>query len=88
MHKIVTAHLKTFVQEQSLENLGESKQFEIFSNFCIIHKFYTGRFELSAVTSEEDDCGIDGIGFIIDGELVTTVDEANNIFRRNKKICW
>lgn len=85
MHRIVKAHLNTFVKEQSLENLEESKQFEIFSNFCILHKFYTGRFELNAVSSEERDCGIDGIGFIIDGELVTTVEEATNIFKRNKK---
>jgi hypothetical protein len=85
MQRIVKAHLNTFVKEQSLENLDESKQFEIFSNFCILHKFYTGRFDPNAVTSEEDDCGIDGIGFIIDGELVTTVDEATTIFKRNKK---
>ena len=85
MHKIIKSHLDKFVQEHSLEGFDESKQFEIFSNFCILHKFYTGRFDLNAVTSEEDDCGIDGIGFIIDGELATTIDEATNIFKRTKK---
>lgn len=85
MHKIVSSHLKRFVLEQSLNGLDESKQFERFSNFCIIYKFYPTRFDVEAITSEDDDCGIDGIAFIIDGELVTTPDEAKSIFKRPKK---
>ena len=85
MHKIVSSHLKRFVVEQSVNGLEESKQFERFSNFCIIYKFYPTRFDVAAVTSEEDDCGIDGIAFIIDGELVITPDEAKNAFKKPKK---
>ncbi len=85
MHKIVVAHLKRFVAEHSLENLDESKQFERFSNFCIAYKFYPARFDINCITSEDDDAGIDGIAFIVDGELVTTPDEANDIFKRPKK---
>ncbi|MEG4406899.1 AIPR family protein [Microcoleus sp. MON2_D5] len=85
MHKIVSSHLKRFVLEQSFDELDESKQFERFSNFCIVYKFYPTRFDISAITSEDDDCGIDGISFIVDGELVTTRDEASSIFNRPKK---
>jgi hypothetical protein len=67
MHKIVSSHLKRFVLEQSFDELDESKQFERFSNFCIVYKFYPTRFDISAITSEDDDCGIDGISFIVDG---------------------
>ena len=82
MHKIVSSHLKRFVLDYSFNELDESKQFERFSNFCIIYKFYPTRFDVAAVTSEVDDCGIDGIAFIIDGELVITPDEAKNAFKR------
>ncbi|MBD2127235.1 AIPR family protein [Microcoleus sp. ZQ-A2] len=85
MHRIVSSHLKRFALEQSLTELDESKQFERFSNFCIIYKFYPARFDINDVTSEDDDCGIDGIAFVIDGELVTTPDEAKSIFKRPKK---
>jgi hypothetical protein len=85
MHRIVSAHLKKFVTEHSLDCFNESKQFEMFSNFWITYKFYSTRFDVNAITSENDDCGIDGIAFIIDGELVTTTDEANGIFNRPKK---
>jgi hypothetical protein len=73
------------VKEQSLSGLEESKQFEQFSNFSIVYKFYSTRFDISAITSQEDDCGIDGIAFIIDGELVTTIEEAKKILNRPKK---
>lgn len=85
MHKIVASHLKRFISDHSLEGLDESKQFERFGNFSIIHKFYPARFDVDAVTSEDDDCAIDGIAFIIDEELVTTLDEARSIFERPKK---
>lgn len=85
MHKIVSSHLKKFVIDQSLSGLDQSKQFEQFSNFSIVYKFYPTRFDITAITSEDDDCGIDGIAFIIDGELVTTPDEATTIFNRPKK---
>ena len=85
MHKIVSSHLRRFAIEQSLDGLDESKQFERFSNFSIVFKFYPTRFDVSTITSEEDDCGIDGIAFVIDGELVITTDEARTIFKRPKK---
>jgi hypothetical protein len=85
MHKVVLAHLNKFVTEYSLEGLDESKQFERFSNFCLVYKFYSTRFDISCITSEDDDAGIDGIAFIVDGELVTTPDEVDAIFKRPKK---
>jgi len=85
MHKIVSSHLRRFAIEQSLDGLDESKQFERFSNFSIVFKFYPTRFDVSTITSEEDDCGIDGIAFVVDGELVITPDEARTIFKRPKK---
>ncbi|MEB3277523.1 MAG: AIPR family protein [Lyngbya sp.] len=85
MHKVISAHLKKFVTEQSFEQLEVSKQFERFSNFCIVYKFYSIRFDVNNVTSEDDDCGIDGIALIVDGELVTTIEEVKQIFKRTKK---
>jgi len=85
MHRIILSHLNQFVKEQSLEGLDETKQFERFSNFCIVSKFYPTRFDIETVTSEEDDCGIDGIAFIIDNELITTSEEIEKVFKKPKK---
>lgn len=85
MHRIVLSHLQQFVTQHSLQGLQEYEQFERFSNFSIVYKFYPSRFDIESITSEEDDCGIDGIAFIIDGELIVTEDEAKKIFKRPKK---
>lgn len=86
MHKIVANCLKTFCDETFVDpKLGEDKHFELFSNYCVIKSFYGEEIDAEAITSGEDDSGIDGICFIIDGEIATTVDEAITILRRPKR---
>ena len=85
MHKIVSSHLNNFVKEHSIESLPEEKQFEYFCNYCIVNQYYPARFDIDKVTTEEDDSGIDGIAFIIDGELTLTIDEVRKIFSKPKR---
>lgn len=86
MHKIVANCLKTFCDEVFVDpKLGEDKRFELFSNYCVIKSFYGEEIDAEAITSGEDDSGIDGICFIIDGEIATTVDEATSILKRPKR---
>jgi hypothetical protein len=83
--RIVKSHLDAFASEKSLESLTESKLFEHFSNFSVVSKFYPAAFDTNLVTTDDEECGIDGVAYIIDGELVTTDDEAKDIFLRPKR---
>ncbi len=86
MHRIIKSNLKTFCDEKSIsENEKESKQFECFVNYCVVHEAFGDEFDVWNVTSAEDDEGIDGIAYIIDGELVTTYEEALTVFDRHKR---
>ena len=86
MHKMIASCLKTFCTENCVsEGTGEDKQFELFSNYCIIKSFYPEEIDAEAITSGNDDCGIDGICFIIDGEVVASADEAKAILSRPKR---
>lgn len=86
MHKIVANFLKTFCEETFVDSvLGEDKRFELFSNYCVIKSFYPEDIDADTITSDENDSGIDGICFIIDGEIATTVAEAENILKRPKR---
>ena len=86
MHKIISGYLKTYAEEALLpKDMSESDQFERFANFCCIRSFYPEEFPIDSITSGDDDCGIDGICFLIDGEIATTIHEANDIFSRPKK---
>lgn len=78
--------MNTFIEENSITSgIAEEKQFEMFANYCIIRSFYPEDFDPDTITSDEIDAGIDGICFFIDGEIVSSVDEATDIFKRPKR---
>ena len=86
MHRIIKNYLNTFVDENSINPaVPEEKQFEIFANYCVIRSFYPEEFDAEAITTDENDAGIDGVCYIIDGEVVSSVDEAIDIFKRPKR---
>ncbi|WP_208459059.1 AIPR family protein [Burkholderia gladioli] len=66
------------------EGVPVSKQFERFCNYCVISKDYFGRFSPADVTTDEDDASIDGMAVLIDGDLITTVDDAVEVFNTHK----
>lgn len=84
MHKIISSYLKHFCQDNVIETSDE-KAFEYFVNYCVAYSAYPSNIDFTEITSDEDDCGIDGIIFIIDGELISTIEEARNIFSKPKK---
>ena len=84
MHIILKNYVNEFCDKFSYENEVESKLFEMFCNYCVISKHFLGRFDPKNVTTDEDDGAIDGIAIIIDGDLITTVDDAEQIFNTHK----
>lgn len=80
MHIILKKHMTDLVNDFELKEYEESKLFEMFCNFCIVSKKYFGRFNPKEVTTGGDDASIDGIAVIIDGELITKIDDAIEIF--------
>ncbi|QXH55128.1 AIPR family protein [Pseudomonas maumuensis] len=85
MHIIIENHIEGLQKDfQFPKKTPESKLFEYFSNYCITSKHYLGRFNPKDITTDEDDASIDGISIIIDGDLITTVDDATNIFAKHK----
>jgi len=80
MDKITKSLLDSFVKENDLEKLEESKQFEHFTNYSIISKLYRSSFELSVVsTGDGGDGAIDGLAIIVNGKLIESVDELDDI---------
>lgn len=85
MHIIIEKNIEELQKEfQFPKKTSESKLFEFFCNYCATSKHYLGRFNPKDITTDEDDASIDGISIIIDGDLITTVDDAANIFAKHK----
>ena len=86
MHKIILNYLNEFCEDNFISSEEkESKKFEYFINYCIASSKYCDDVNVEDITAQEDDSGIDGILFFIDGELVFTIDEARKIFSGHKK---
>ena len=86
MNKIIKGLLNSFKKEQSLgDNLPEHELFEHFANYCIVSKEYNDSFNLDKVyVGGSGDNGIDGIAIIVNGNLVSSKDEIEDLAKFNK----
>lgn len=85
MHRIVKAHLESFVKSFGLEADDESVQFEKFSTYCVISNRFGGSFDLDDVSTGPGDEGIDGIAVVIDEGVTTSVEDAQAAFESQRR---
>ncbi len=85
MHRIIKAHLESFVESYGLEQHGESTQFEMFVNRAVLASKICGDFDLDDVTTGKGDDGSDGIAVLIDEELFISDEDAISIFSKDRK---
>lgn len=84
MHILLKQNSDDLATINDIQEKDQDKLFEYFCNYVVTSKFYLGRFRPQDITTQEDDASLDGIAFIIDGELITTVDDATSAFDTHK----
>jgi hypothetical protein len=84
MHIILKSHVEEVAADFELQDAQLSKKFEYFCNYCVVSKHYFGRFNPAVVTTDGDDASIDGVAVVIDGDLITTQDDATAVFSTHK----
>lgn len=85
MHRIVKAHLDSFVRNFGLDGMPEPAQFERFSNYAVIASRTASSYDLEDVTTGEGDDGTDGIAVIIDEDIVISEEDAESTFSAAKR---
>lgn len=86
---LVTKNLvETFRSEEGFnENTDTSVVFEHFCNFCVLSREYSDEFDLEEIhTGGGDDLGIDGAAIIVNGALVSSIEEISDLAEANKFI--
>ncbi len=84
MDRITKSYLDTFRDEQSLNGVEESVLFEHFADFCVVSSAYEEEFDTADVhVGGADDLGIDGLAVIVNGVLVTSAEEAEDLLEIN-----
>ena len=85
MHRIIKAHLESFVRSHALEAEDEASQFEKFANFSIISAKLGSRFDLDDVTTGGGDDGTDGVAIMVDEEIIVSKEEASLVFSTDRR---
>ncbi|MEM6255545.1 MAG: AIPR family protein [Cyanobacteria bacterium P01_D01_bin.156] len=82
MDKITDSLLATFSTEHELQMLPENTRFEHFANYSIISKLNRSTFDIQDVhTGAGGDCAMDGICLIANGNIITDIDELQEIVK-------
>ena len=87
MDKITKHLVADFVNIHNVQNTEESEQFERFCNFCVLSREYAETFNIEDVScGSGGDLGIDGIAIVVNGTLVTTEEEVEDLCKTNNYI--
>lgn len=87
MDRITETLLNEFCSENELGGISTSEQFEHFANWCIVTKDYQESFELDDVhVGGDNNPGIDGVAVLVNGALVTSPEEVDDLLNINKSI--
>lgn len=89
MHRIVSSHLNSFVEQYALDADDKTLQFEKFANFAVISGKVATTVDLDDVTTGKDDDGTDGVALIINEEHIVSAEDAETLFaneRRNNDV--
>ena len=84
---LVTHNLvETFKVDEGFDGATKPEVlFEHFANFCVLSHEYTDEFDLEDIhTGGGDDLGIDGIAVIVNGALVSSEEEIDDLADANK----
>ncbi len=83
MHPVVNGQLEKFVKSNQLGELEKSEAFEIFVIFCCLNGFACENIDPYDAHLKGSEFGIDGIAILLQGKLVTNIDEAEEILAHN-----
>lgn len=87
MDRIIQSYMESFLASQEIDEKDQSKQFEMFASYCAVEQHYSDVYDLSDIlTAEGGDCGIDSIAIIINGTMISSEEEVDDLIELNKKL--
>lgn len=85
MDRITQSFLKEYLRLHDIPSKEVSIDFEKFVNYSVISSEYSEDFKVEDI-STGDAKGIDGIGIVVNGRLITSTEEVDDLWSMNKYI--
>lgn len=84
MNKIVDSILSEFSKDNGIESLKEDERFEYLTSYLTIRRHYSRVLDLKEViVGDGGDTGVDAIAIIVNGALITDVDQVQEMLDQN-----
>lgn len=87
MNKILSEYVEDLNKSLGLPDREQSVKFEIFTCYTILSKEYNRSFDVEDIMAGGgDDTGLDGVGIIVNNQLVTSIDEIDQSIAANPSL--
>lgn len=84
MDRITKSLIEELLSNLELQSEGIAKDFEKLVNYSIISNEYSKTFDVESITvGDGNDTGIDGIAIIVNGHLIESKEEIDDLLERN-----
>lgn len=84
MDRITKSLIEELLNKLELNSEGDSKDFEKLVNYCVVSNEYSKTFDVEDITiGDGNDTGIDGIAIIVNGQLIESKEEVDDLIERN-----
>lgn len=84
MDRITESLITELLTTLEINSEGEAKDFEKLANHTVVSNEYNKTFDIEAITvGEGNDTGIDGIAIIVNGQLVESTEEVDDLLEKN-----
>ena len=84
MDRITESLISELLTNLEITPEGESKDFEKFANYTVVSNEYNKTFDIDTLTvGDGNDTGIDGIAIIVNGQLVESTEEIEDLLEKN-----
>lgn len=82
MNQVIKNLIKDFVDSEEISESDIAKNFENFCIFSVVSIEHRGNFSIEDISMGNTE-GIDGLAIIVNGSLVTTIEEIEDLVKRN-----
>lgn len=84
MDRITESLISELLTTLEITSEGESKDFEKLANYTVVSNEYNKTFDVEAITvGEGNDTGLDGIAIIVNGQLIESTEEVDDLLEKN-----
>lgn len=85
MDRIIQNLMDNYISSHQIQDAEQDKKFEKFAAYCTVAQHYEDQYDIDDIMlGGGNDCGIDAMAIIVNGHMITSPDEIDDLISINK----